>query len=372
MDGEIAGIVLATGFSGRVGAFNPMLPLGSSTVIERAIASLQGGGVGDIVAVTGHRAEELRPRLARLGVREARNELPELGMFSSVLTGVAALRDAATAVFVLPVDIPIVKPSTIHQLADAYRESRPDVVYPIFRGKRGHPLLIARTCFAGPLSPTLPGGLSSVLSRQANRLYASVLDEAVLWGLDTPEEYARMAAWATREGVPTEAECEAILEHLAVASEYVGHSRAVAAVMVRLAVEINRRTERLDIPTAYAAGMLHDIARGHPAHDKEGERLLREIGYDRLGKIVGQHDDIVLDAAPEVRQEDLLYLADRLVSGQRPDSLAERQRRAVLRNQDNPDELAKLEVQFRNAYTIVERIERATGTPLTRLLGRGE
>lgn len=206
MDGEITGIVLAAGYSSRMGTFKPLLPLGSATAVERAVMSLRNGGVYDIVVVTGHRAEELRPLLARLDAREAHNQQAELGMFSSVLAGVAALPDSATAIFVLPVDTPLVKASTVRDLSRAYLTSRTAVVYPTFRGKRGHPPLIALSCFSELLPPTLMGGLAAVLARQTNVIDLPVLDEGILWDMDTPEDYALMAAQAEREGGPTEKE----------------------------------------------------------------------------------------------------------------------------------------------------------------------
>ncbi|MHB0876632.1 MAG: nucleotidyltransferase family protein [Anaerolineae bacterium] len=207
---EIAGIVLAAGFSSRMGTFKPLLPLGSSIALERAIASLRDGGVGDVVVVTGHRAEELRPHLARLGAREAFNRRPESGMFSSVLVGIDALADCATAAFILPADLPLVRPSTIRRLGETYLSRRVAVVYPSFHGKRGHPPLVARACFAESPPPTFPGGLATLLAQQADTVDVPVPDEGVLWDMDTPGEYDRMVARAKREGVPAEEEGESM------------------------------------------------------------------------------------------------------------------------------------------------------------------
>jgi molybdenum cofactor cytidylyltransferase len=361
---EIAGIVLAAGYSSRMGSFKPLLPLGSSTAMEMALMSLRSGGVEDVVVVTGHRAEELRPRLTSLGAREAQNQRPELGMFSSVLVGVAALPNSATAIFILPSDIPMVKPSTIRQLSQAYLTSRATVVYPTFRGERGHPPLIARSCFAEPLPPTLRGGLATMLARQANAIDRPVLDEGVLWDMDTPEEYTRMVAQAEREGVPTEAECEAILAHFAVSSAVIAHSRAVAVRAVRLAEWLEGSAGPLDIALAYAAGMLHDVAKGRPAHDREGERMLREIGYDKLGAIVGQHVDIDLGPESRLGEAHLLYLADKLVQGEKTVSLAERFHAAIRRYSGSPEILTATEERFRTAEAIAERIKRLTGLSL--------
>jgi molybdenum cofactor cytidylyltransferase len=206
MAGDIAGIVLAAGFSSRMGAFKPLLPLGSLTVIERAIISLRNGGVGDIVIVTGHRAKDLRPYLEQIGVCEVYNPRFELGMFASVLAGVAALLPRAIAAFVLPADIPLVKPSTILQMTAEYKDVRPAVVFPTFRGKRGHPPLVSRACFDKTMAPEHEGGLAAVLAQQANIINVPVLDEGILWDIDTTEDYARMLAyveganaWSERE-----------------------------------------------------------------------------------------------------------------------------------------------------------------------------
>jgi molybdenum cofactor cytidylyltransferase len=199
---EIAGIVLAAGYSSRMGRLKPLLPLGPSTALERAVTSLRRGGVADVVVVTGHRAEELRPHLARLGVREALNLRPELGMFSSVLAGIAALPASATAACILPADLPLVRPATVAALAAAYLGSDAVVVYPSFQGKRGHPPLVARSCFAASPSPTLAGGLATLLAGRDDALDVPVPDEGVLWDMDTPGEYDRMVARLGRDGEP--------------------------------------------------------------------------------------------------------------------------------------------------------------------------
>ena len=66
---HLGALVLAAGYSSRMGRFKPLLPFGQSTVIESAIESLRTAGIGDITVVAGHRAKELQPLLNRLGVR---------------------------------------------------------------------------------------------------------------------------------------------------------------------------------------------------------------------------------------------------------------------------------------------------------------
>lgn len=55
---RLAALVLAAGFSSRMGSFKPLLPLGETTVIEKVVGNFFAAGIQD-VRVVGHRAEEV-------------------------------------------------------------------------------------------------------------------------------------------------------------------------------------------------------------------------------------------------------------------------------------------------------------------------
>src|SRR5918992_5701276 len=106
---SISAVLLAAGRSRRMGAFKPLLSFGEVTVVERCVSVLREGGADEVVVVVGHRAEELRGRLAHLsGVRFAVNEDAGSEMGASVARGVEGLSDGAGAVLVALVDQPAV------------------------------------------------------------------------------------------------------------------------------------------------------------------------------------------------------------------------------------------------------------------------
>ena len=72
------------------------------------------------------------------------NEQFDRGMFSSVQAGVRALSPDSDAFFMLPVDICLVRPQTIKKLLEAYYGGKGKIVFPTFRGRRGHPPLVER------------------------------------------------------------------------------------------------------------------------------------------------------------------------------------------------------------------------------------
>jgi len=185
-----AALILGAGCSSRMGASKPLLPLAGQTMIERVVGLFKGVGVGRIVVVLGHEAGQLLPLLGRLGVDPVVNPRYDKGMFSSVQAGVGCLDRDCRAFFLLPVDIPLVGPGTLHALAEAFRKGEAEVCRPLFRGRYGHPPLIAAALIPAILDFDGTGGLRALLPRYRDRTVdVAVEDPGILMDLDTREDY---------------------------------------------------------------------------------------------------------------------------------------------------------------------------------------
>ena len=107
---EIGALIVAAGMSSRMGEFKPMLSIGSISVAQRVIATLNQAGVSKIVMVTGYNATMLERHLAGNGIIFLRNEAYETTqMFDSVKIGLAYLQDKCDKVLFTPVDVPLFK-----------------------------------------------------------------------------------------------------------------------------------------------------------------------------------------------------------------------------------------------------------------------
>ncbi|HEX9023581.1 MAG TPA: nucleotidyltransferase family protein, partial [Geobacteraceae bacterium] len=213
MAGPIAAIVLAAGFSQRMGEFKPLLDLGGETVLEKSVTLFRNAGINDIRVVTGHRAMDLEPLLARLGVRNVVNARYREGMFSSVAAGLATIEKDVEAFFVLPADIPLIRPATVRRLINSLDTSKHDAVYPVFRGERGHPPLIAGRLAEDITSWHGEGGLKAALAELASAsLEVEVADGNILLDMDSPDDYRLLQEKALRLEIPTAEECRALLE----------------------------------------------------------------------------------------------------------------------------------------------------------------
>lgn len=191
----ITAIILAAGYSSRMGAFKPLLPLGEMSILEQEIRLFQSAGIHDIRVVAGYRASEVSDLLKPMGISCIVNEAYNQGMYSSVIAGLRTLTSEQEAFFILPADIPRVRSHTLAALLRAYQESniQHPILYPNFQGMRGHPPLIASSYAAEMIRGNQPGGLRAFLEIYKN--YAEdveVSDEGILFDIDTPEDYRRL------------------------------------------------------------------------------------------------------------------------------------------------------------------------------------
>ena len=212
LETEITAIILAAGYSSRMGDFKPLLRLGNVTVIQYIISMFQKAGLKDIRVVIGFKALELSDLLKESGIRLIINDRFEEGMFSSVIAGVNTLEASRGAFFLMPVDIPLVRYQTVVELMRRFQESDKEILYPCFRGKRGHPPLISVRLLPDIKSYHGKGGLRAFL-RQYEEMVdnIAVIDESVLYDMDEPLDYKRVLKRYEKYDIPGLDECIAVV-----------------------------------------------------------------------------------------------------------------------------------------------------------------
>ncbi len=361
---EISAVILAAGYSSRMGFFKPLSELDGRAALEWAVRSMADAGIGDVVVVTGFRREETDICAAGAGARPVFNPRFSEGMFSSVQTGAASLSSSSRAFFLLPADIPTVRPATVRLLA-RYASFR-GITYPLFQGKRGHPPLIGASFIPHILNYTGEGGLKRFLEmREKNSVDLAVADEGVLMDMDEPEDFERVRLRAERIHLPSPAERRVLFSIAGTPGEVIAHSAKVASVALRLAAVLPCGAG-VDGCLLENACLLHDICRALPEHDEAGKVFLEVCGFPAVAAIASCHMGIPPRAASEAK---LLYLADKLVRGTSPVSLAERKRSAMAEYGENRNAGANIRKRFARARRIVRWIEKESGKRIGDILG---
>ena len=204
---NLCAVILAAGESSRMGTDKALLPWpptagGSAarqTFLSSAILALFP--VSEmVIVVAGKNEASLAPVVYANGASLVRNPSPEQGQFSSLQVGLQAVlsygRDAA---IVTLVDRPPVSSAVLSSLISVFLSAPIGIwaVVPEYQGKHGHPLLLGREMIEVFLKAS-PTATARDLEHQNQHhiRYVQVEDPAVTLNVDTPEEYAALAALA--------------------------------------------------------------------------------------------------------------------------------------------------------------------------------
>ncbi len=356
--GKVAGLIVAAGYSSRMGKFKPLLPLGGATVLENTILSLQSAGLTDILVVLGHRADVLQPVVERLGAKAIINPAFHEGMYSSIEAGVRDLSQQSAGFLLLPGDNPLIRPHTIAQLLEKFWQREAGIIYPCFQGQRGHPPLIASAYLPGILNWQGSGGLKAFLEQyEAEATEVEVIDQGILLDLDNPLDYQAVQEYYEFRTIPTAQECLAILQKLQAPERVCSHGQKVAEIACSLADQLNRCRCPQNIGLVRAAGLLHDLAKGQPKHAEAGAKMLQALGFPQVAEIVASHTDIRLGDSRSISAKELVYLADKLVIGSHEVTLQERFQVPLAKFHNQPAILHDIKTRLDNAQTIKRWIE---------------
>ena len=185
-----------------MGAFKPLLPFGKKTVIESCIDYLREGGVETIVVVLGHRADEVRKRLANHHLAFALNPDPNSEMGASIAAGVCALPATAPATLIALCDHPAIPASVVSTLIEAWINGA-RLVIPTWQNRGGHPVLVDLSLKAELLNLSASGGLRTLFEKHSNDVQRIEVDSPFIpRDMDTWDDYLTLHREATGEPAP--------------------------------------------------------------------------------------------------------------------------------------------------------------------------
>ena len=164
----------------------PLLQIGTISVIRRIVITYQQAGIFPIIVITGEDDDEIKWQLSNCGIIFMRNEEsgdPEL--ITSAKTGLAYLHGKCDRVMFTPVNVPMFSPATLLTLM----EFEEDIVIASHRGKGGHPILIKDSAIPEILDYKGDNGLRGVIaSSSLKSVRADVDDKGVLMSVHNVEE----------------------------------------------------------------------------------------------------------------------------------------------------------------------------------------
>lgn len=191
-------VIPAAGLSRRMGKPKLLLPYRGGTVIGELLQRLQRPEIGGTVVVCRREDRELQEEVRKWGgiVEVRREDPPE--MRESVEFGLGEIEERfhpgrGDGWILIPADHPQVSSEILLRMFEVWREEEPEVLVPIFQGKRGHPTFFRWEIAERVKEIPEDRGLNWLL-REGGIVVREleVEDRRVIEDLDTPEDYERL------------------------------------------------------------------------------------------------------------------------------------------------------------------------------------
>jgi molybdenum cofactor cytidylyltransferase len=183
---KVSAILLAAGEAKRMGKLKQLMPLGSTTMVEQTIDNLLSSGVSEVIVVLGHKAEEVRKKIAGRPIKIVVNPIYLQGMATSIAAGLKSVDSQAQAVMLALADQPFVDSPTINRLIEEFQNHDKGIAIPTYKGKRGHPLIFS-TKYKAQLS-RLKGDIGGreIIKRHPEDILEVAVDcEGIVIDIDT-------------------------------------------------------------------------------------------------------------------------------------------------------------------------------------------
>lgn len=182
MASSLEGLVLAAGLSTRSGSYKMELMFGEFSLLQQCIKSIYVE-CSRIIVVCGYNSGKVQELVKDFKkVKLVRNDNYEKGMFSSLKTGL--MHVSSDKLLITPGDYPLFRQSTVHELA----LTRGSIVIPVYKSKKGHPIIISKTLYPEILMSPDSYNLRDILKNHT-LVPVQTDDVGVVSDVDTMDDY---------------------------------------------------------------------------------------------------------------------------------------------------------------------------------------
>ena len=181
---RIGAVIAATGKSGGYQIYDKMKSVDGIQVLRQMILNFKRAGVDEIVLITGYQAEQVEKKLAKLGAVFLRSEDYEKEeMITSAVRGMNYLKPRCDKFFFCPAGVSLFTEDTVHVLMQKAKENEEDhekVYVPVWKERKGHPILMDRDMIDQFASYEGEGGLKGAMDAlKVERVFVPVEDNGV-------------------------------------------------------------------------------------------------------------------------------------------------------------------------------------------------
>jgi molybdenum cofactor cytidylyltransferase len=172
-----------------------LLPFVGKTVIAHIVDQLLASAIDKIYVVVGHEADRVTEQICDRSVSIVTNPNYELGMLSSVRCGLRTLSPDCEAALVALGDQPAITSQLVDKMIHSFTQTDKSILVPLYRGKRGHPVLVSTHYREEIITHYDDIGLRGLLHAHPDDIFELIVQtSSVLQDMDYPEDYLRELA----------------------------------------------------------------------------------------------------------------------------------------------------------------------------------
>ena len=186
----IAAVILASGFSKRMGENKLLLPLDDKALIEHALDKIARCSFSNVILVSSH--DDILKMGRDRNIIAIYNSNAEKGQSESIKLGILNSSECEGYMFFTG-DQPLLDIDTINLLISSFENDKSKIVAPVCKGKRGNPVIFPskfREEFLGLAGDT--GGRIIINNHIEDALFVEVENEYEFWDVDTQEDYNKL------------------------------------------------------------------------------------------------------------------------------------------------------------------------------------
>ena len=189
----LAAVILSGGASRRMGSPKALLPYRGGTFLGHLLKVTDHPRIGWRRVVLGADARAIAEGVELPADEVVINDNWEAGQLSSIQAGVRGLPEGTDGMLLCLVDHPLISRELVGALVERFYESRKPIVLPVYKGRRGHPVIFAARLYEELLSAPLETGARAVVwAHREEVCEMETKEEGCVLNLNDPDALAKI------------------------------------------------------------------------------------------------------------------------------------------------------------------------------------